>query len=43
MKRKSLSAVMTFTVMFNKAHCEIPILSLSLFALLKRLTFQLTT
>ena len=37
------SAVMALTVMFNKAHCEISILSLSLFTLLKTLTFQLTT
>ena len=37
------SAVMALTVMFNKAHCEISILSLSLFTLLKSLTFQLTT
>ena len=37
------SAVMALTVMFNKAHCEISILSLSLFTLLKSLTFQFTT
>ena len=37
------SAVMALTVMYNKAHCEISILSLSLFTLLKSLTFQLTT
>ena len=37
------SAVMALTVMFNKAHCEISILSLSLFTLLKSVTFQLTT
>ena len=37
------SAVMALTVMFNKAHCEISILSLSLCTLLKSLTFQLTT
>ena len=37
------SAVMALTVMFTKAHCEISILSLSLFTLLKSLTFQLTT
>ena len=37
------SAVMALTVMFNKARCEISILSLSLFTLRKSLTFQLTT
>ena len=37
------SAVMALTVMFNKAYCEIFILSISLFTLLKSLTFQLTT
>ena len=37
------SAVMALTVMFNKAYCEISILSLNLFTLLKSLTFQLTT
>ena len=37
------SAVMALTVVLNKAHCEISVLSLSLFTLLKSLTFQLTT
>ena len=37
-------AVMALTVIsVNKAHCEMSILSLSLFTLLKSLTFQLTT